>query len=294
MNIILLASIGACLAAGSFFVVTIFSLQRMLSDQRSAEDRLRESEQMLRAVVDNSTALITVKAPDGRYLLMNSRFQRRFGILAVEAVGAADAELFAPDLADSLATGDEPALRAREALEFDQRLVVDGEERSFITVKFPLLDGAGRESAVCSIMTDVTARRRLEEERSRLFDLSLDILVATDFGGVARLVNPRFEKTLGWTPEETYERKWIDLVHPDDRDATLEGFRELRTGRPVINFENRVRCKDGGYKRLSWRVMPAIEHRMAYAVAREVVAATHEAEPGKVVPLHATADRTKS
>ena len=46
----------------------------------------------------------------------------------------------------------------------------------------------------------------------------------------------------------------IDLVHPDDRSATLEEYqRQIKTGF-TVDFENRCLCKDGSWRWLSWRI----------------------------------------
>ena len=81
----LLAALGVAVVAIGFFVVTIFSLQDMLEAQRKTEDRLRENEEWLRAVIDNAKTVISVKRLDGRYIMMNGRFEALFGVSALLA-----------------------------------------------------------------------------------------------------------------------------------------------------------------------------------------------------------------
>jgi signal transduction histidine kinase len=45
---------------------------------------------------------------------------------------------------------------------------LDGEEITFLVVKFPLRDAEGQTYAVCTIATDITERRRSAEERAEL------------------------------------------------------------------------------------------------------------------------------
>ncbi|MBN2008278.1 hypothetical protein JW960_02905 [candidate division KSB1 bacterium] len=47
-------------------------------------------------------------------------------------------------------------------------------------------------------------------------------------------------------------RPFLELVHPEYLQPTLDEMQNLRTGNETINFVNRFRCKDGFYKYLSW------------------------------------------
>lgn len=106
-------------------------------------------------------------------------------------------------------------------------------------------------------------------QSERLFQLSLDLLCIAGTDGYFRRLNPAFEKTLGYTPEELKSRPFTDFVHPDDLAATFAETDKLARGEPTINFQNRYRCKDGHYKWLSWRCQPTADGTL-YAVAHDV------------------------
>ena len=65
-----------------------------------------------------------------------------------------------------------------------------------------------------------TTLRDLEAESARHFDLSLDMISIAGFDGCFKSVNPAFERTLGYRPEELVGRPFLDFVHPDDREKT--------------------------------------------------------------------------
>ena len=110
---------------------------------------------------------------------------------------------------------------------------------------------------------------RAEAELDRFFDLSLDFLVISTVEGYFKRVSPAVETVLGWTPEEFTSRPFLDFVHPDDVPRTmLEVERQMRSGEPVLHFENRYRHKNGGWRTLSWRSMP--DRGLMYATARDV------------------------
>ena len=110
------------------------------------------------------------------------------------------------------------------------------------------------------------------EELDRYFMLSIDMLCILGFDGYFKRLNPAWEKTLGYSIDELLKIPRIDLVHPEDRAATINEIRSLRAGRNTIWFENRYRRKDGTYVWLSWSATAVPDKQQMYAVARDVTA----------------------
>lgn len=104
----------------------------------------------------------------------------------------------------------------------------------------------------------------------KAFDLSLDMICIADNDCFLKRVNPSFQRVLGWTPEELMSQPFTNFIHPDDLSATLQEHDKASRGKPVINFENRYRCKDGTYRYLMWTSYPEIETGLLYAVARDI------------------------
>jgi PAS domain S-box-containing protein len=117
---------------------------------------------------------------------------------------------------------------------------------------------------------DITERKRMEQERDRFFDLSLDLLAIANFDGYFLRLNPAWERTLGFTNAELMAQPYLDLVHPDDRASTLFTAQELSAGQMAVMFENRYRCKDGSYRWLAWSARPDDAQNLVYAVAHDI------------------------
>jgi PAS domain S-box-containing protein len=107
------------------------------------------------------------------------------------------------------------------------------------------------------------------EELDQFFTLALDLLCIVDSEGTFRRLNSAWESTLGYRIEELVGKKFLDLIHPDDLNATVVAVEQMRTGREVINFVNRFRCRDGSYRWIEWRSFPYGE-KLIYAAARDI------------------------
>lgn len=128
----------------------------------------------------------------------------------------------------------------------------------------------GALHTVVGIFRNVTAHRDAETELERLFMLSVDMLGITSFDGYFLKVNPAWERSLGYTDAELIGQKFIDFVHPDDREQTLQAA-EVANREPLnLPFENRYRTRDGGYRWLSWNSAPYPEEKQVYFVARDI------------------------
>jgi PAS domain S-box-containing protein len=141
-----------------------------LSERRRAEAERRAGEQRLQAIIDNSPALIIVKDLQGRYQLVNRRWEELFGVRAEEAIGRTSHDVLPDTRRPDTEAID--GLVVREDRTYESLLAIrdaDGEgERTFLTVKFPMRDAEGRATGVVTIATDMTERRRSAEERAEL------------------------------------------------------------------------------------------------------------------------------
>jgi PAS domain S-box-containing protein len=116
---------------------------------------------------------------------------------------------------------------------------------------------------------------RLENPPAReplefLFALSLDLFCIAGFDGYLKLLNPAWERTLGFTISELLAKPNLEFVHPDDREATIAEGQKLAADCQTVSFENRYRCKDGSYRWLLWNATPAVEQQLIYATARDI------------------------
>ncbi len=108
------------------------------------------------------------------------------------------------------------------------------------------------------------------DRTSQTWQVTPDLLGVLGKGGRLKDTNPAWFKALSHRPEDVENRKFCDLIHPDDMARTESAFRDLQQGRPVLQFINRLRHSDGSFRWLSWNAVP--EGDSFYCSGRDVTA----------------------
>ncbi len=114
-----------------------------------------------------------------------------------------------------------------------------------------------------------------EIDLDRFFEMTADILVIAAADGYYKKVSPSFIRTLGYSERDVLTTPILDFVHPEDLEETTAEFNKLRRGEPIVQVENRVRHKDGSYRRFSWSARPDPNSELIYCVARDVTELQH-------------------
>jgi len=114
----------------------------------------------------------------------------------------------------------------------------------------------------------LTELRNKETEIKNFFHLSLEIMCVASLDGYFKRINPSFTRILGYETQELLDLPFIDFVHQDDVEATLQAVQQLSEGKELIGFENRYRCHDGSYRWFKW--MAACYEGLIYATAHDL------------------------
>jgi PAS domain S-box-containing protein len=208
-------------------VLAVLEQKRVREEQerarRAAEEEVRAQRAFLRALIDHSPNLVFVKDWDGRFVLADV-----YGTTVEALVGKTDVEHFLGD-DRALMEGGRPKVIPEEPV-MDART---GKARWFQTVKVPLrLPGYDRP-LVLVVGTDITERRRLEEQVRLAQKLeavgTLASGVAHDFNNLLGAIRATVELALLDLPPDT-------PVHGDLTDVLEHADRATALTRQLLAF----------------------------------------------------------
>ena len=237
-------------------VVEILSVGNDTTQRKQAEDALQRSEATFRTIFENSqVGIFRNRLSDGLILNANQRLANLLGFDSPEEIVG---------LKHSIGYFINPNDR-QQAIEVLKR---DGELRSY---EFQMRKRDGTVFWVLSscylnadddyiegVIADISDRKQAEvalqisEERLRLaltaanqglYDLNIKTEEVT--------INPEYALMLGYDPATFHvtKSKWIESLHPDDRESVLAVYYACITGEvPSYQAEYRHRTQDGQWK----------------------------------------------
>ncbi|NYD89022.1 PAS domain S-box protein [Sphingomonas melonis] len=269
-----------------------------ISERKEAEERLRESEARLSeertrlaTLIESLPVGVCFLTPAGDVLLSNPAYQRFLpdGILPSRLPDVDRQWVSWNERGQPLPRSQYPGARALrgEATAGTEFLHRTSDGDTWLRVSgVPLAGEGGTLAAAILVVIDITAQKRAQlaltrlndtletqvaertADRDRMWRLSTDLMLVARFDATITAVNPAWATLLGWSEDDLIGRAFLDLVHPDDRESTLDEVAALSDGLTTLRFENRYRHKDGSYRHLSWTAVP--DQSFIHAVARDV------------------------
>jgi len=253
-------------------------LRQEIAERKAAEGALRESEQKYRTLIENVQDGVFL-IQNGELKFVNEAFARIPGYTVEEIHGMTFGELVAPE--DRAMVGDRYVrMMAGEdvPMEYEFHGIRKNEDtRTTVHITIGLLEYRG-EPTVIGTVKDITGQNRVEQslqeaetELKHIIEVVPGIIAKVNaHTGYFTYCNPALSSILGFAPEEFLARPFIEFVHPDDRQSTINEVEKQLKGSPLAMFENRYICKNGSYKWLEWRATAADEMGVVYAAATDI------------------------
>ncbi len=232
---------------------------RDLSDARTRERALRESEGFLQNLLDDQDELVFRYDPELRIVFCNAAACRSFNVTREELLGKPMhdyvlAEVW-PRLADELRslTPDRPLVTG-----IDPKLMPNGETRWFEWTNRALFDEIGRLTGYQAVGRDVTERRRadraLAESEARLaaFMRHAPIgMYVKDEAGRYLVANPEMQHVFGRPIEEVIGRTAEELLDGEAAAVVAAADAEVRASRRPTQIEEHL----PGHERYAWSLV---------------------------------------
>ncbi|MHC4213166.1 MAG: PAS domain-containing sensor histidine kinase [Planctomycetota bacterium] len=232
---------------------------------------MRESEEKFRTLAEQSPNMIFINKK-GKIVYVNKKCEEIMGY-SREEFYSPDFDfltLIAPESKDQVMFNFTEHMSGKEVPMYEYSLLKKDGQKIVAILTSKLINYQGQD-AILGTVTDITERKRAEEEIERIFNMTNYMVCVASLDGYFTRVNSSFELILGYSSNELLSKPFFDFVHPDDVEKTIAVVEEkLSSGVKVIGFENRYRCKDGSYKWLSWTSHPVPEENLTYAIAYDI------------------------
>ncbi len=262
-------------------VMTVFPagtafIGKLLSDvigQKSAEDKLRESEEKYRVYIDNAPEGVFVVDDAGKYIDANPAALAMSGYSLDELKRMSIPDLLHPDSLAEGATQFESLLKTGKSLGEAKCVRKDGS--AFIMRINAVSIAKNKHIAFCVDITDKIRNEqalRLSESKFKTYFDMQTIGIATTTAEIEwDEINDAFADMFGYSREEMSRIKWGDLAHPEDLPTIEEKFDLLRSGE-IHSFAADARFirKDGS---TLWATMSAGAARNADGEAERFISA---------------------
>ena len=210
-----------------------------VTDQKGAEEALRESEEFLRTIVENIPDMIFVKnAKDLRFVRFNKAGEELLGYSREELIGKNDYDFFPKEEADFFTKKDRGVLSSGKHLDIPEELIQTKNkgERILHTKKIPIINKEGMPQYLLGISEDITERKQAEEALREsdkkfriLFDESPHATAVTEpQNGRILDVNSKFCELTGYCKEESIGKTTTDmgLYSKKDRARLIQEMKD--------------------------------------------------------------------
>ncbi len=235
-----------------------------ITGRKEVEDALRLSEANFRSLADTIPQPVWLTDETGWIFWYNRRWYELTGTTLEEMQGWGWRSVHHPDHLDRVLERIQHCFETGEPWEdtFPLRRH-DGDWRWFLSRAVPVRDAAGRIVRWVGTNTDITEQREIEaaliesETKFRAIANSMPQMVwSTRPDGHHDYFNQRWYDFTGIDPGEIDANGWAGIVHPDDRQETIDTWRHsLATGEPY-EIECRLKRHDGVHRWILGRAVP--------------------------------------
>jgi PAS domain S-box-containing protein len=140
-------------------------LRRYSSD---LERQVREQTREINSILRYTPSVVYIKDREGRYTLVNSRYEELFKTSQEQIRGKCDHDMFPRALADQIRASDLRVLALRQPCQAEEAMPPPDGRRTYLSVKFPLYNEQGAPTGLCGIATDITELKKAQDQLRRL------------------------------------------------------------------------------------------------------------------------------
>ncbi|MBD3181039.1 MEKHLA domain-containing protein [Candidatus Poribacteria bacterium] len=257
-----------------------------ITEYKKAENALRESEEMFRAVFETAKDCIFIKDINLKYIRVNPAMEELLGMTAEQIIRKTDEEIFGQKDKESLDV-DMRVLQGEVIVE-EPKKEINNQNYTFHSVKVPLRDTDGDIVGLCGIVRDITDRKKSEEaiqrESAKLSAMISGMeegIVFADAQNRIVEVNPYFTNFVGLSKEKIIGKTIWDFHHGEALDNMRDFIKNFQVNPGSMPL---IIQRDINDAHVILRIQPIYRNNVYDGVllnvidVTELVNARHEAE----------------
>lgn len=145
-------------------IITHFlAIKEDITELKQTQGALEESKRILQAIIDNPPAIIYLKDTEGRFLLINSQFEKTFHVTKDNIIGKTDYDIFPEETAETFQINDRKVIKSGIPTKTEEIFPQDGGLHAYISIRFPMRNAEGIIYSVCNISIDITELMQMED-----------------------------------------------------------------------------------------------------------------------------------
>lgn len=235
--------------------------------------QLVERERWFAAIVQRAgVGIALVDAQTERIVNANDRYAQILGLVPDQGKHGAFAQTFWPVARDSFSGTLDRLLKGETTSSTTEARFRRGDGTfawAKLTVSATWKPGE-QPGRFVVVVDDISERKQAEETLNTFFEQPMNLHLIAGLDRLVHRVNAGWERVLGYTPDHLVGTSFMDLVHPDDIDATKAELARLARGEVTLGFENRCRHRSGQYRWLVWSAIAIVEENRLFAVASDI------------------------
>ena len=235
-------------------IVGLLGLAQDISDLKSMEVSLRQSEQRFRDVTEAAGEYIWELAADGTYTFVTDRAKTVKGYNPTELIGHTPFEFMPPEDAAQVDAIVQTAAMNKSAFTLEHRNILPSGEMVWEAVSgLPVLNEQGEITGFRGTGLSITDRKVAEAAISeseakfrRLVEGANDLIYAIGPDGTFTYLSPQLTKVWGYEVADLIHQSFRPLVHPDDLPQVMVSNQRLfETGQKQAGLEFRLQHQKG-------------------------------------------------
>jgi diguanylate cyclase (GGDEF)-like protein/PAS domain S-box-containing protein len=247
------------------------ALEARVQERTQALQQANKDLEHYKGIVSSTPDLVALVDREYIYCTVNDSYLRSFGTDRQDIIGKKVADLLGNEDFERFLKPHLIQAFKGETVRNERWITFPVTGRRLCAITFhPVHEKEGHISYVAANIRDVTEARLAMDDRQRIFEASFDLMCVIGFNGCIKDLNRSWTRILGWSIEELQDKPWLDLVHPEDRTNAIETEERLLLGQQTSSSENRLRCKDGRYRWVSWNSSADRERQEIFAIARDI------------------------